>query len=99
SRALVDGHRMADLVELVGRGEARRPRAHDRDALTGPALRSVRLHPALGPRPVDDRVLDVLDRDRRVRDAEHARALARRGARAAGELGEVVRLVQAIERL
>ena len=34
-----------------------------------------------------------------VVDAEHARAFARRGADAAGELGEVVGAVQALERL
>src|SRR5690606_36925686 len=90
---------MADLVELIGRREAGRAGAYDRDALAGPALRPRRLHPAFRPAAVDDRVLDVLDRDRRIGDAEHARAFARRGARAAGELGEVVRLVQPVERL
>ena len=59
----------------------------------------VRLDPAFGEAAVDDRVLDVLDRDRRVGDAEHAGALARRRAGAARELGEVVGLVQPIERV
>ena len=54
--------------------------------------------PAFVPAAIDDRVLDVLDRDRRLVDAEHARAFARRRADAAGELREVVRLVQALER-
>ena len=55
--------------------------------------------PAFVPALVDDRDFDVLDRDRRRVDAEHARAFARRGADAAGELGKIVRLVQALERL
>src|SRR5690606_37074295 len=71
----------------------------DRDALAGAVLRPIRRDPPLGPAAIDDRVLDVLDRDRRIGDAEHARALARRGARAPRELREVVRLVQTVERL
>ena len=55
--------------------------------------------PAFLPTLVDDRAFDVLDRDRRRVDAEHARAFARRGADAAGEFGKVVGLVQPIERL
>ena len=57
-----------------------------------------RQHPAFVPAAVDDLVLDVLDRDRRLVDAEHARAFARRRADAAGELREVVGHVQAVER-
>ena len=41
---------------------------------------------------------DVLDRDRRSIDAEHARTFARRGANAAGEFREIIRLVQPFER-
>ena len=65
----------------------------------------VRLTRRLGDDPpllealVDDRALDALDRDRRLADAEHARALARRRADPPGELGEVVGLVQARQRL
>ena len=53
--------------------------------------------PALVPRPVDDLDLDLLDRHRVGVDAEHARRLARRRAQPAGELGEVVRGVQAVD--
>jgi hypothetical protein len=59
----------------------------------------MRSDPPFGEAAIDDRVLDVLDRDGRVRDAEHARAFARRGAGSARELGEVVRLVKALERV
>ena len=48
---------------------------------------------------VDDRVLDVLDGDGRLVDAQNARALARRRTHAARELGEVVRLQQHDESL
>ena len=60
----------------------------------------LRHDPALLPGAVDDRELDLLDRDRvALVDLEHARRLARGGAEAAGELGEVVRPVQLLDRL
>ena len=49
---------------------------------------------------VDDRVLDLFDRDRvALADLEHARGLARRGAQTTGELGKVVRRVQLRDRV
>ncbi len=69
------------------------------DALAGARGRNLRHDPALREAAVDDRVLDVLDRDRGVGDAEHAGAFARRGAGAARELREVVGLVQPVERV
>ena len=63
------------------------------------AARRDRLDPALGPGPVDDLDLDLLDGDRVLVDAEHAGRLARRRAQAAGELGEVVGGVQALDGL
>ena len=62
------------------------------------ARRHDRRDPALFPRAVDDLDLDLLDRDRRLVDAEHARGLARRRAQPAGELGEVVGGVQPLAR-
>ena len=82
-------------VQLLGRGQARRARADDRDRLAGARRGRRRLDPALLDRALDDRPLDRLDRDRVVVDAEHARVLARRRAEASGELGEVVGRVQA----
>ena len=58
-----------------------------------------RHHPALVEGAIDDRDLDGLDRHRVVVDPEHARALARRRAQAAGELREVVGGVQAVDRV
>ena len=97
--ALVDGNLVTGLVELIGCREAGRARADDRHALAAARRRHVRLDPAFGEAAVDDRVLDVLDRDGGIGDAEHARAFARRGAGAARELREVVGLVQALERV
>src|SRR5690606_26618831 len=82
--------------ELVCRGEAGGPRARGRDGLARQPLRWLRLHPSVGERVVGDRLLDALDRDRRLVDAEHARALAWCGAQPAGELREVVRGVQPV---
>ena len=57
-------------------------------------------HPPLLPGAVDDRVLDLFDRDRvALADLQHARRLARRGTQPAGELGEVVGRVQLRDRV
>src|SRR5262249_34438968 len=88
----------AGLVELVGGGETGRPGADNGDALAGALGGRLRLDPAFLVRLVDDRALDRLDGDRRLADAEHARTLARRRAAAAGELREVVGLVQPFQR-
>ena len=49
------------------------------------------------PAAVNDGALDLLDGDRRIIDAEHARAFARRRTNAAGELGKIVGLVQPVQ--
>ncbi len=68
--------------------------------LAGLAARRLRHDPALLPGTVDDRVLDLFDRHRvALADLEHARRLARSGAQAAGELGEVVGRVQLDDRV
>jgi hypothetical protein len=74
--------------------------ADDRDGAAGLDARRLRHDPALAPGAVDDRLLDLLDRDGvALADLEHAGGLARRGAEAAGELGEVVRCVQLPDRV
>ena len=85
--------------QLLGRGQAGRPGADDRDLLARAHQRRLGLDPAFGPGPVDDLHLDLLDRDRVGVDAEHAGGLARRRAEPAGELGEVVGRVQPFGRL
>ena len=95
---LKDGDGVASFVELRGGAEAGGAGANDGDFFAGALFRRLGLHPAFVPAFVDDADLDVLDRDGRIIDAEHAGAFARRGADAAGELGEVVGLVQTVER-
>jgi len=51
--------------------------------------------PAFGEAALDDGLLDELDGDRVVVDAEHAGGLAGGGADASRELGKVVRALQA----
>ncbi len=75
------------------------PGSDHRDPLARAHGWEVGRDPALVPGAVDDRDLDLLDRDRVGVDAEHARRLARRRAQAPGELGEVVGGVQAVDRV
>src|SRR6266536_2545619 len=90
---------MAGPVQLLRAREAGGAGADDRDRPAGARPRRARLDPPLLPRPVDDRDLDLLDRYRvPLLDLEDARRLARRRAEASGELGEVVRPVQLIDR-
>src|SRR3954462_10747074 len=77
----------------------RRSRTDNGDGLPGQSLRHLRRDPALVPCPVDDLDLDLLDRDGVSIDAENATGLARRGTQPPGELREVVRRVQPLDRL
>ena len=96
---LVYGDLVAHLVKLIRSSQAGRAGADDSNLLTCALGGRLGGHPALLERAVNNRVLDILDGHRRIGDAEHARAFARRGAYAAGELREIVSLVQAINRL
>ena len=98
--ALEQRHAMPGPAQLLGRRHPRRPGADDGHAVAGLAPRRFGHDPALVPGAVDDRVLDLLDRDRvALADLEHTRRFARRRAEAPGELGEVVRGVQLRDRL
>src|SRR4029453_8867117 len=90
---------VAGAVQLLRRRHARGAGADHRDLAAAAPGGRLGSDPALGEAALGDRLLDELDRDRVVVDAEHARRLARRGTDAAGELGEVVGAVQALERL
>ena len=96
--ALEYRHLVPRLVELIRRSETRGAGADHRHTPAGAPLRRIVPYPSLGKPPVDDGVLDVLDGDRGIGDGEHAGALAGSGAGSAGELGEVVRLVEPVER-
>src|SRR6185503_20441701 len=91
---------MADAAQLLRGSHPGRAGADHRDAAAGLDPRRLRADPALVPRAVDDRVLDLLDRDRvALVDLEHARGLARRRAQPPGELREVVRRVELEDRV
>ena len=95
--ALEDGDPVAGFVELSSGAQARGSGADDGDFFTGAGLGRLGEHPAFFPAVIDDGDLDVFDGHRRVVHAEHARAFARCGADASGELREVVRLVQSLQ--
>ena len=98
--ALVDRDRVPGPAQLLRGGQARGPGADDGDAAARLDGRRLRHDPALVPAAVDDRDLDLLDRDRvALADLQHARRLARRGAQTTGELREVVGRVQLDDRL
>ena len=97
--ALKHGDGVAGGIELGGGGKTGGAGADDGDLLAGALAGGGGDDPALFPALVDDRALDVLDRDGRVVDAEHAGAFAGSGADATGELGEVIGLMQALEGL
>jgi hypothetical protein len=94
---LVDGDVVPGPRQLLGGGQARGTRPDDGDLLAGALGGGLRLDPALVPGPVDDLPLDLLDRDRRLLQVQHAGALARRRAELPGELREVVRRVQPLD--
>ena len=57
------------------------------------------MDPAFGKPALHDIFFDLLDRDRRLIDSQHARRFARRGTNPAGEFREVVGRVQLANRL
>ena len=96
--ALKHHHVVAGAGQLLCGGEARRARADHCDAVAGAHAGHLRRHPTFAPCAVDDLDFDLLDGDGVLVDAQDARRLARRRAQATGELGEVVRGVQAVDR-
>ena len=95
--ALEHGDRVAGLVQLGGGAQARRAGADDGDLLARAHFGRLRHDPALFPAAVNDGAFEALDGDGRGVDAEHAGAFAGRRADAAGEVGEVIGLVQPFE--
>ena len=90
----VDMDVVAGARELLRGRKPRRSGANDRDLLAGPGRRNLRLQPAIFPGAIHNGAFDGLDGDRVVVDVEGAGGLARGGADAAGELGEIVGRVQ-----
>jgi len=92
-------HRMAGTIQLLCSSKSGGAGADDGYLLASAGLRRLGNNPTLLEATLDDRVLDVLDRDRRRVDAKYARPFARRRTHAPGELRKVIGLVQTIERL
>ena len=90
---------MAAAVELRRDRETSGAGSDDSDRLAAASRRRFGDDPPFLERPLGDRQLDLLDRDRVVVDRQHARRFARRGADPASELGEVVRHVELVDRL
>ncbi len=91
---------VAGAPQLLGGGHPGRARADHGDRAAALPPWRLGLDPALLPGPVDDRVLDLFDRDGvALPDLEHAGGLARGGAQPPGELREVVRGVQLPDRV
>src|SRR5437762_1276095 len=90
---------MARAAQLLSCRQAGRTRTYDGDFLAGLKRWRKRFRSAVDPRALGDRKLDRADRDRIVVDPKHAGALARRGAKRAGEFGKVVGFVQPLDRL
>src|ERR1700761_1930373 len=91
--------RSSATARAAGPGRAGGPGADDGGRAAGPAGWGRRRDPALGPRPLGDRQLDLLNGDRFVVDRQHACRLARRRADEPGELREVVGGVQLLDRV
>ena len=94
---LEHGDRVPRAGELLSSGQPGRPGTDNGNGLARQPIRRQRHHPALGEGVVDDLDLDLLDRDRILIDAQHARALTRRRTQPTGELGEIVGRVQPLD--
>ncbi|MDB6037482.1 MAG: hypothetical protein JWM99_1323, partial [Verrucomicrobiales bacterium] len=98
-RALENRNDMAGAIELGGGAEPGRAGADHGDFFAGANFGDFRDDPAFLKAPVDDGALDIFNGDRRGIDAQNAGAFAGGRANAAGEIGEVIRLVQPIKGL
>ena len=96
--ALEYGDMMADLIQLSSAGETSWSGADDGHFAVRANLWRFGHDPAFLKALVDDGGLDGFDGHSRLDDAERAGAFARSGTDAAGELGEVIRLVESVER-
>ncbi len=96
--ALEHGDVMASLVQLRGSRQSRRAGTDDGDGFAGALLGRFGGDPAVFPAAINDGDLDVLDRDGGIVQAEHTGTFAWRRADATGELGKIIRLMQAFKR-
>ncbi|CAB4918016.1 unannotated protein [freshwater metagenome] len=88
--ALKHDHRVPCPSELLRHCKACGPRADHGHFLVSQTCRPHCMHPALFPRMIDDRNLNLLDRDGVRVDSQYAGRLTWCGAQPSGELGEVI---------
>ena len=96
-RPLEHDDAVACPCQLLGGCQAGRPGPHHRHPSARVLRGDHRCYPALGPGPVHDADLDLLDGHRRLVDPQDARALAGCRAEASGELREVVGGVEPLD--
>ena len=85
---------MAGAAKLLRRGQVRPARSPRSQLSYRCGISAVRDGSSLPETALDNVFFDLLDRDRRLIDAEHACRFAGCGADAAGELGEIIGRVQ-----
>ena len=90
----VDVNFVSGACELLRAGEPSWAGPDDGDLFTGGLAEDFRLDPSIDERTIDDRAFDRFDRHGRVGEIQRAGRFARRGAYAAGELGEVIGRVE-----
>ena len=96
-RTFEDGDPVTGLVKLGGACKPRRARPDHGYFLADSDARRFGYDPPFFKAAVDDGILDCLDRDGRLIDAQHTRSFAGGGTHAAGELGKVVGLLQPVQ--
>ena len=95
---LVNDSDVAGPIQLLRRGQPGGAGADHGDATPGARRRRLGNDPALLKPPIGDGHLDILDGYRRVGNSQHAGPFAGRRAYPAGEFGEIIGLVQAVQR-
>src|ERR1700760_4461219 len=90
---------MSGGIELICCRQPGGAGADDGDLLAGAQGWGCGLHETLVEGYFDDMLLDFLDGDGRLVDAQHAAALTGSGTDAAGELGEIIGGAQDLVRL
>src|SRR6266852_946909 len=94
----VDHYGVSHPAQLLGRGQSCRSRTHNRYFLPGADFGRLGPDPAFEKPALHDVFFDLLDRDRRLVNPQHARRLARRWTNPPGELREVGSRVQLAHR-
>src|SRR6266849_4511036 len=89
-RLLVHSYPVPGAGELLGSRQSRGSRADNSHLFAGTMPRRFWPDPALFKSALDDILFDLLDRDRRLIDSEHASRFARRRTDPSGELRKII---------